>query len=240
LLCKESGKPLISKPADRKLQDFCDLIDNLTAEVEELRKIANDETEEMSFRVDALPSFFKKIAERSGYLSKLKAEDTQEAESRIENIFELFNVAKDFSAKLIESKGGFNPVEFLERASLTSDLDSENIRSENVDENSKIKEPTVSLMTLHLAKGLEFEVVFFLGVVEGLIPHVRSLDDNSALEEERRLCYVGITRAKKQLYLSRALSRQSFGRNGNFFSGEPSRFIRDLPPELVRTRGSLG
>jgi DNA helicase-2/ATP-dependent DNA helicase PcrA len=91
-------------------------------------------------------------------------------------------------------------------------------------------------MTLHLAKGLEYDVAFLIGLEEGLLPHVRSLDSQADLEEERRLCYVGITRAKKQLYITRAMSRQTFGRGG-WYSGEPSRFIYDIPREVIESIG---
>ena len=95
----------------------------------------------------------------------------------------------------------------------------------------------VSMMTLHLAKGLEYDNVFLVGLEEGLLPHVRSINDAEDLEEERRLCYVGITRARKLLYVTRASDRNTYGR-GNMFSGAPSRFIHDLPREIVDDRGS--
>ena len=95
----------------------------------------------------------------------------------------------------------------------------------------------VSLMTLHLAKGLEFHYVFLLGLEEGILPHIRSIDQPDELEEERRLCYVGLTRAEKRLYLTRATDRQSFGRS-NWYAGEPSRFIWDLPQEILDDRDS--
>ena len=90
-------------------------------------------------------------------------------------------------------------------------------------------------MTLHLAKGLEFEAAFLVGMEDGLLPHIRSLDSRQAIEEERRLCYVGITRAKSRLYLSRALQRDSFGRT-SWHSGVASRFLGDIPAELIEDR----
>jgi DNA helicase-2/ATP-dependent DNA helicase PcrA len=90
-------------------------------------------------------------------------------------------------------------------------------------------------MTLHLAKGLEFDTVFLLGMEEGMLPHSRSVADKSQVEEERRLCYVGITRAKKSLYISRSIVRSRFGA-GNF-SGKPSRFISEMPRECIAERG---
>ena len=87
-------------------------------------------------------------------------------------------------------------------------------------------------MTLHLAKGLEFDVVFLVGLEECLLPHIRSLEDRQALEEERRLLYVGITRARKRLYLTRATTRQTFGR-GNWYAGQPSQFLGDLPRAVL-------
>ena len=178
-----------------------------------------------------LPLFLQKIAEESGYLKRLRSQDTAEAESRIENINELFNVAHEFSASLIEQGAAPTFENFLDRASLSSDLDDSNTKAVTQREELNHYKGEISLMTLHLAKGLEFDTVFLLGLEEGLLPHSRSLDDSSATEEERRLCYVGITRAREQLYLSRALYRNSFS-NSRFYS-RPSRFLRDIPGDLI-------
>ncbi|MBM4341135.1 MAG: DNA helicase PcrA [Deltaproteobacteria bacterium] len=153
---------------------------------------------------------------RTGYLERLKEEGTDEALSRVENIDELVNV-------LTELEQGEDQVSletFLEKVSLVTDVDL------YVD-----KENRVSLMTLHCAKGLEFPVVFIVGMEEGLLPHYRKGEEAEDLEEERRLCYVGITRAKKKLYLSRAEERSTFGVGR---ANLPSRFLDELPYELMQ------
>ncbi len=184
---------------------------------------------------EAIAYLLKAIAEKSGYLKALQVQDTIDSEGRIENIHELCRVAIDFTERCLEQ--GITPTlnDFLDRASLSSDLDKENT-GQNETESKKLV-GQISMMTLHLAKGLEFDTVFLVGLEEGLLPHVRSIDDREALEEERRLCYVGITRAKKTLYLSRATDRQSFGRN-NWYSGIPSRFLEDLPRSVIDDRKS--
>jgi len=128
---------------------------------------------------------------------------------RWENIEELKSVAQKSSS--LE--------EFLERVALVADID-------NFDREAK----AVTLMTLHNAKGLEFPIVFMVGMEEGLFPHANSLLDPADLEEERRLCYVGITRAQKRLYLTYALSRMLFG---SFQANAPSRFLGEIPKELL-------
>jgi len=153
---------------------------------------------------------------RTGYLERLKEEGTEEALSRVENIDELVNV-------LTELEQGEDKVSletFLEKVSLVTDVD---LYAD--------KENRVSLMTLHCAKGLEFPVVFIVGMEEGLLPHYRRGEEAEDLEEERRLCYVGITRAKKKLYLSRAEERSTFGVGR---ANLPSRFLDELPYELIQ------
>ncbi len=218
--------PFLKGAKKKKFKAFLDLI-------EELKEDALKAARNLEENSNSLAELLKSIAEKSTYLPSLVAQDSPEAESRVENIYELFNVAVEFVNRSIKNNEVPSLVSFLERASLSSDLDTENSKRQH-----EAKEKfggSVSLMTLHLAKGLEFENVFFVGLEEGLIPHSRSLDDRSALEEERRLCYVGITRAKKQLFLSRVLSRNTFGQN-NWNSGMASRFLDDLPEELVETR----
>lgn len=216
-----------------------------SAATAELALSCNDGSITLTERINALPGFLKEIADSSGYIEKLKAEDTLESESRYENITELFTVALEFSQRALteqfaaaETTVSDNGVEqtppalrdFLDRVSLASDLDKENTKHSG-------DSGTVSMMTLHLCKGLEFDTVFLTGMEEGLLPHVRSSLEDLALEEERRLCYVGITRARKKLYLSRAAFRRSYGR-GSPLSGRPSRFIKDLPVAVLEDRRS--
>ncbi|MBD2577377.1 DNA helicase PcrA [Oscillatoria sp. FACHB-1406] len=155
------------------------------------------------------------IMEHSGYIDDLKKQGTDEAESRLENVFELVNAVAQFQEENEET----SLESFLANASLASDLD-------NLEEGQK----AVSLMTLHSAKGLEFPVVFLVGLEQGLFPNNRTLDDPLALEEERRLCYVGITRAQEQLFLSHAKERALWGSRE---PAVPSQFLGEIPKELV-------
>ncbi|MDD9371286.1 MAG: DNA helicase PcrA [Acidimicrobiales bacterium] len=152
----------------------------------------------------------EQLLERSGYLDQLEAERSIEAEGRLENLAELVGAASE--AETVE--------EFLEQISLVSDVDS-------LDDDST----SVVLMTLHSAKGLEFPVVFLIGLEDGVFPHLRSLTEPDQLEEERRLAYVGITRARRRLYLTHAWSRTLFG--GTQYN-PPSRFLDEIPADLVR------
>ena len=154
------------------------------------------------------------VAERTGYRAALAAEDTLEAHSRLENIAELAGAAGEYDSL----------DEFLESVALVSD-------SDELDDADR----RVSLMTLHTAKGLEFPAVFLVGLEDGVFPHLRALDDPLQLEEERRLCYVGITRARRQLYLTHAWSRTLWGSTSHAI---PSRFLSELPGDLVRDVGS--
>ena len=157
----------------------------------------------------------------TGYVDQLKAERTIEAMSRLENLQELLTVTGEFDKKV-----GGDLTMFLEDISLVSDLDS-------LDESAD----AVVLMTLHSAKGLEFPVVFIAGMEEGLFPHSRCLADEEQMHEERRLCYVGMTRAQKDLYLMWARARNIFGR---FQSSLPSRFLRETDPQYLHfLNGSL-
>lgn len=164
---------------------------------------------------ERLSQFVQTLIERSGYLEELRSEDTLEAEGRIENLEEFVNVVADYESSTTEpSLQGF-----LDQVSLVSDID-------KMDDKSQ----ALPLMTLHLAKGLEFDVVFFVGMEEGLLPHVRSLDTPEEMDEERRLTYVGMTRARKRLFLCNAERRRVFG-NEQF--NLPSRFLEDVPVELL-------
>lgn len=155
------------------------------------------------------------IINDSGYVDDLQSQGTEEAENRIENIEELYNAVRQFQ----ETNEDSSLDGFLANASLASDLD-------NLQEGQK----AVSLMTLHSAKGLEFPVVFLVGLEQGLFPHSRSIADIKALEEERRLCYVGITRAQEQLFLTHARQRRLWGDREPAI---PSQFLTELPEELI-------
>jgi DNA helicase-2/ATP-dependent DNA helicase PcrA len=156
------------------------------------------------------------LLDQTGYLRRLREEGTDEAFSKIENIDELINVMME----LEKGMEGISLEGFLDKVSLVTDVDL-----------YEDKGNRVSLMTLHCAKGLEFPFIFIIGVEEGLLPHYRRGDEIEDLEEERRLCYVGITRAKERIFLSRAERRSTFGvGRANF----PSRFLEELPMELVQ------
>jgi DNA helicase-2/ATP-dependent DNA helicase PcrA len=156
-----------------------------------------------------------KVLEESDYIRRLKEADSIEAESRLENIQELLGAIKRYD----ETYPTEGLLVFLEQVALISDID----RLEMGDD-------TVKLMTCHSAKGLEFDMVFLTGLEEGLLPHSRSIQDARQLEEERRLCYVALTRAKKRLFLTWSLRRL---RGGGFTDAMPSRFLREMPPEVL-------
>lgn len=218
-----------------KFSLFVALIDQLTDEANTVAQLLADKTGAVQIhaKTPLIADLLKSIAEKSAYLSRLKAEDAPEAESRIENLFELCVVAGEFVRRTLEEEEEISLHDFLDRTCLATDVETKS--------GDKSEEGTssgaVSLMTLHLAKGLEFDAVFLIGLEEGLLPHVRSLDDKAAIEEERRLCYVGMTRARKRLYLTRVTDRHSYGR-GNFNSGYPSRFIDDIPQSVIDDSGS--
>jgi DNA helicase II / ATP-dependent DNA helicase PcrA len=165
-----------------------------------------------------LRALVERVLELSGYGAALAREDSQESQDRLENLAELIGAAADYETR--EPAGGLTG--FLDRAALLSETDR---LSDDV---------PVLLMTLHAAKGLEFESVFVVGLEEGLLPHSRSLTDSFGLEEERRLAYVGMTRARDALHLSWARSRQVFGQRR---LTEKSRFIEEVPEELIEKSG---
>jgi DNA helicase-2/ATP-dependent DNA helicase PcrA len=157
-----------------------------------------------------------KALDQSGYLQDLRDERSEEAEGRIENLAELVSAAREYESRSPEpSLGGF-----VDQLSLLSD----------VDEEAGQRDARVLMMTMHSAKGLEFPVVVIAGLEEGLFPHSRSADDEAELEEERRLCYVGITRAERRLVLTSAARRRVYG---DYQSTEPSRFLDEIPPALI-------
>jgi DNA helicase-2/ATP-dependent DNA helicase PcrA len=157
-----------------------------------------------------------KVLDRSGYLQDLRDERSEEAEGRIENLMELVSAAREYETRSPEpSLGGF-----VDQLSLLSD----------VDEEAGSRDARVLMLTMHSAKGLEFPVVVISGLEEGLFPHSRSSDDELELEEERRLCYVGLTRAQRRVVLTSAARRRVFG---DYQATEPSRFLDEIPRELL-------
>jgi DNA helicase-2/ATP-dependent DNA helicase PcrA len=191
---------LVAPRALASLVAFRDLIVNLAA-------MASRETVSIAIG---------KVIDQSGYLQDLREERSEEAEGRIENLMELVSAAREYESRGAEpSLAGF-----VDQLSLLSD----------VDEEEGAREARVVMMTMHSAKGLEFPIVMITGLEEGLFPHSRSLDDEAEMEEERRLCYVGITRAERRLVLTSAARRRVFG---DYQSREPSRFIDEIPPALI-------
>ncbi|MFB3887053.1 MAG: ATP-dependent helicase [Thermodesulfobacteriota bacterium] len=200
---KENWLPAGTK---EKIGEFIDLMEKL-----------RDEAGTLSLSQLALD-----LLAKTGYLSRLKEEGTDEAASKVENIDELINVLME----LEREEESVSLEDFLDKVSLVSDVDL-----------YEDKGNRVSLMTLHCAKGLEFPFVFIVGMEEGLLPHYRRGDEIEDLEEERRLCYVGITRAKERVFLSRAEKRSTFGVGR---ANLPSRFLEELPLELIHSEERRG
>jgi DNA helicase II / ATP-dependent DNA helicase PcrA len=194
----------------KPLGEFATLIRDLSAMMEYLT--ASEMTEE--------------VLTRTGYREELKKEDTLEAASRLENIEEFLSVTQEFEQKN-EDK---TLVAFLTELALVSDVD-------HLEDEGEESGDAVTMMTLHSAKGLEFPEVFLVGMEEGIFPHTRTMEDDRELEEERRLAYVGITRAEKKLYLTRARTRMLFGQTS---ANPPSCFLREIPPELLEPVGKAG
>jgi len=188
-------------------------IDGFVAMVSELKQLVAD-----GARPDQV---LEAALERSGYLAELEASTDPQDEGRVENLGELMAVAREFADERDRATVG----EFLERVALVADSD----QIPDEDESGGV----VTLMTLHTAKGLEFPVVFLTGLEDGVFPHARALGDASELEEERRLAYVGVTRARERLYLSRALVRSAWGAPQH---NPASRFLAELPDDLVEWR----
>ena len=161
-----------------------------------------------------LPEVLEFALRETGYERWLAEQNTPEAEGRLENLHELIAAARESAER------GETLTEFLDRAALVSDSDDYDAAA------------PITLMTLHSAKGTEFDLVFLVGMEEGLFPHSRSLDSEAEIEEERRLCYVGLTRAKNDLYLTRALARRSWA-GTEAETNEPSRFLKEIPEELL-------
>jgi DNA helicase-2/ATP-dependent DNA helicase PcrA len=170
----------------------------------------------------------EKVLEMSQYRIELQREKTLESTARLENIDEFLSVTQDFEKRNDDK----TLVAFLTDLALIADIDS----MDKDEEGQVVDNNAVVLMTMHSAKGLEFPVVFIIGMEESIFPHSRALNDNEELEEERRLAYVGITRAEKQLYMTSARMRTLFGRTS---SNMPSRFLQELP-DHVKTLASPG
>ncbi len=192
--------PSLTSRARHQLDELATLIFNLTAKAPSL----------------PVAKLIETVMEASGYLAELENEQTPQAEARIENLRELLSVAKEFSSGEIED----TLENFLSTVALVSDTDALDAGGDD----------SVTLMTLHSAKGLEFPIVFLAGLEEGIFPHARTLLDDREVEEERRLCYVGITRAQRKLFLTNARMRNIYG---NTVMYPPSRFLREIPEALV-------
>ncbi len=170
------------------------------------------------------------VLEQTGYVAELQASHDPQDETRLENLAELVQVAREFE----EGSPGGSLTDFLERVSLVADADDIPDAADGADgADGAVDQGVVTLMTLHTAKGLEFPVVFLTGLEDGVFPHLRALGNATELEEERRLAYVGITRARERLYLSRAAVRSAWGAPSY---NPASRFLDELPAELVDWR----
>lgn len=187
---------------------FVSKLDDLAGIIFELMNLANEAPVE---------DLIDRVLRDTGYLEELENERTPQAQSRIDNLHELISVAQEFAASEEEN----NLENFLAHVALVSDVD-----------DTELGEDAITLMTLHSSKGLEFPVVFLVGMEEGLFPHARTLMDETEIEEERRLCYVGITRAKEKLFLSSTKMRTIYG---NTVTYPPSRFLQEIPARLVKT-----
>ncbi|MDR7002981.1 DNA helicase PcrA [Neobacillus niacini] len=188
----------------------------ITKSAREFRDFIGNYTQMQEFL--SVTELVEEILEKSGYREMLKAEKSLEAQSRLENLDELLSVTKNFE-EVSEDK---SLVAFLTDLALVADIDSMDEEGEKAD--------SIVLMTLHSAKGLEFPVVFLIGMEEGVFPHSRSLMEEAEMEEERRLAYVGITRAEQSLFLTNAQMRTLFGRTN---MNPASRFIKEIPEDLL-------
>ncbi|WP_220386568.1 DNA helicase PcrA [Frankia sp. ArI3] len=192
-----------------------------TRSAKAVREFAALLAELRAIEADGPVAVVEAVLERTGYLSELLAEDTVEAQGRVENLQELVGVVQEFTERNPEG----TLAEFLEQVSLVADAD-----QVPTDDGS---DGVVTLMTLHSAKGLEFPVVFLTGLEDGVFPHLRTLGDPTQLEEERRLAYVGVTRARSRLYLTRSVVRSAWGQPAY---NPPSRFLGEVPDALVDWR----
>lgn len=196
--------------------DFIGLSPKITKAVIEFKEMVKGYTAMQEYL--SVTELVEEILEKSGYIDMLKAEKSIESQSRLENLDEFLSVTKSFE----QSNDDKSLVAFLTDLALVADID-------KLDEDDQPKD-SVILMTLHAAKGLEFPIVFLMGMEEGVFPHSRSLMEEDEMEEERRLAYVGITRAEEQLYLTNAQMRTLFGQTK---MNPVSRFIQEIPAELL-------
>ncbi|KKB40037.1 DNA helicase PcrA [Bacillus thermotolerans] len=196
--------------------DFMGLSGKATKAVLEFRRLIETYTQQQEYL--SATELVEEVLERSGYRDMLKAEKTLESQSRLENIEEFLSVAKAFE----DNSEDKSLIAFLTDLALVADID-------QLDKEETVQDSVV-LMTLHAAKGLEFPVVFLMGMEEGVFPHSRSLMDDNEMEEERRLMYVGVTRAEEELYLTNAQMRTLYGRTN---MNPVSRFIGEIPADLI-------
>ncbi len=204
---RQSDEILRGTPAVKRIGEFVELMDDLKEAAETL----------------PAAQFLKAVIDQSGYMQALKDEKSFEAQGRIENLGELVSAVTEWQ----EETGG-SIAEFLDEAALLASVDDRAVKAVNQGE---VPEEAVTLMTLHNAKGLEFPVVFLVGMEENLIPHRSSTGSLQEIEEERRLLYVGITRAQEALFLVNSESRMSFGRTE---FARPSRFLDDVPKTMLK------
>jgi DNA helicase-2/ATP-dependent DNA helicase PcrA len=205
--CRRAGEVELPSRAKNNVKAFVALIEYLQTKRE----------------TPSVADLIQNVLDTTGYLEALKKEKTQESLNRIENIGELISVAREFEESPGEDEDKSLSA-FLENVALVSDVDS-------LEDSAN----TVTLMTLHSAKGLEFPVVFLVGMEEGIFPHFRSMGEQEAMEEERRLCYVGITRAKQELYISFADARMLFGQTQR---NPVSRFVAEIPMGLFLAKSA--
>ena len=204
---KQSDEVLRGTPAVKRIKEFAELMDDLKEAAESL----------------PAAQFLKAVMDQSGYMQSLKDEKSFEAQGRVENLGELISAVTEWQEETGGSIG-----EFLDEASLMASVDDRAVKAVN---KGDVPEEAVTLMTLHNAKGLEFPVVFLVGMEENLIPHRSSTGSLQEIEEERRLLYVGITRAQEELFLVNCESRMSFGRTE---FARPSRFLEDVPKTMLQ------
>lgn len=195
-----SEVPGITKKTAEKLENFAAFIFEVIGKLDEI----------------TIRELIEELVTKSGYLDELKSSGDPQDESRIENINEFLSVAEDFAK---DNPNEQSLEDFLAHVALVADID-----------DADLKEDSVTLMTLHSAKGLEFPIVFLVGLEEGVFPHARTLMNDEEIEEERRLCYVGITRAECRLFVSNARTRMLFGRTEYH---PVSRFLKEIPRNLL-------
>ena len=209
---QHSSEVLAGTPAVKRITGFLELMSDLGEAAETLTAL----------------QFLKAVMDQSGYTQALKEEKTFEAQGRLENLEELLNAVVEW-----QQESGGTIAEFLDEAALMTSVDDRAVQAVN----GELPDEAVTLMTLHNAKGLEFPVVFLVGLEENLLPHRSATGSLQEIEEERRLLYVGVTRAQEELLLIHCESRMQFGRTE---IARPSRFLEDIPRELLTEIDVLG